>query len=99
MENPLNEPKLIQACKDFNVSRLHVFGSFAEGTHHSLSDIDFIVEFERDGFSGAFEQYMGFKERLEEILNRPVDLLANRRFRNKIFQAEVDRTKKLVYAA
>lgn len=99
MEDILNEPELIQACKDFKVSKLHVFGSFAEGARDFASDVDFIVEFDRDGFSGAFEQFMGFKERLEEILERPVDLLANRRFRNEIFQAEIERTKRLIYAA
>lgn len=99
MDELFNNPQLIQACKDFGVRQLYVYGSFAKGQAKPDSDIDFIVEFQRKGFSGAFEQFIELKERLEEIVNRPVDLLENRRFRNKIFQTEVERTKKLVYAA
>ena len=99
MVDELHSIDVIQACKDFRVKSLHVFGSFAEGEPTSGSDVDFIVEFERDGYAGAFEQFMGFKERLESVLARPVDLLVNRRFRNEVFRDEVERTKKLVYAA
>lgn len=99
MIDELYSREVIQACKGFRVKSLHVFGSFAEGQSNVSSDIDFIVEFERDGYSGAFEQFMGFKERLESVLGRPVDLLVNRQFRNEVFREEVERTKKLVYAA
>ncbi|MCB1122805.1 MAG: nucleotidyltransferase domain-containing protein [Verrucomicrobiae bacterium] len=88
-----------EACKAFKVSRLHVFGSANLGDISHVHDIDLIVEFERDGYSGAFEQFMGFKEAMESILGRPVDLLSAKRFRNQIFQAEVEKTKRLVYAA
>ncbi|TVQ13698.1 MAG: nucleotidyltransferase, partial [Balneolaceae bacterium] len=63
------------------------------------SDLDFLVEFDRQGYSGAFEQYMGFKLRLEAIYQRPVDLLTIKKFRNHIFQEEVDSSKTLIYAA
>jgi hypothetical protein len=36
---------------------------------------------------------------LEEIYARPVDLLTVKPFRNHIFQAEIDRSKELIYAA
>ena len=79
--------------------KLHVFGSLLSGDLEDSSDIDFVVEFDRDGFAGAFDQFMGFKECLEEALGRPVDLLVSRQFRNSVFQEEVDKTKKLVYTA
>jgi len=94
-----NENAISEACKRYNVRSLHIFGSYADGSNHELSDIDFIVDFERTGYEGAFEQFMGLKEELEAILERPVDLLTNTRFRNEVFKEEVERSKRLVYAA
>jgi predicted nucleotidyltransferase len=42
---------------------------------------------------------MGFKQHLEEIYQRPVDLVTIKKFRNPIFQKEVDSSKTLIYAA
>jgi len=99
--NPIQENKeaFSDACKQFNVRSLHIFRSYADGSSHELSDIDFIVDFDRTGYEGAFEQFMGFKEELETILERPVDLLTNTRFRNEVFKEEVEKSKRLVYAA
>ena len=94
-----HEESISEVCKRFHVKSLHVFGSIENGSHHEFSDIDFIVEFDRNGFEGAFEQFMGLKEGLEEVLGRPVDLLTNTRFRNEIFREEIERSKRLVYAA
>lgn len=94
-----NEVAISKACKHFKVKSLYIFGSYASGSDHELSDLDFIVDFERTGYEGAFEQFMGFKEELETILNKPVDLLTNTRFRNEVFKKEVEISKKLVYAA
>lgn len=63
------------------------------------SDIDLLVEFDRNSYEGAFDQLMNFKARMETILGRPVDIIVSKPFRNPHFQDEVDRTKQLVYAA
>ena len=81
------------------VRRLDVFGSVLSDAFSVDSDIDFLVEFDRQGYEGAFEQFMGFKEQLEALLLRPVDLVVSRPFRNPHFQQEVDQTKRLIYAA
>ena len=88
-----------EACKTFRVKRLHVFGSFASGDFNESSDVDLLVEFDRDGYAGAFEQLMDFKAQMETLLQRPVDIIVNRAFRNPRFQEELNRTKQLVYAA
>ena len=95
----LKTVKLEQACEDFKVKRLYVFGSAASGRLSDESDLDFLVEFDRQGYQGAFEQYMGFKQRLEAIYQRPVDLVTFKKFRNHIFQEEIDSSKTLIYAA
>lgn len=93
------DPRVLDACKRFNVKTLHVFGSVASGSFGARSDVDFLVEFDRDGYEGAFDQFMGLKEDLEFILGRPVDLLTGTRFRNPIFREEIERTKRPVYVA
>lgn len=93
------EEAITEACKRFKVKSLYIFGSYAGDSHNKFSDVDLIVDFERIGYDGAFEQFMGFKEELEMIFNRPVDLLTKSRFRNEVFSKEVERSKRLVYAA
>ncbi|MDQ8209766.1 nucleotidyltransferase domain-containing protein [Coraliomargarita sp. SDUM461003] len=88
-----------EACKNFHVKRLHIFGSFASGDFNESSDVDLLVEFDRNGYEGAFEQLMDFKAKMETLLQRPVDIIVNRPFRNPHFEEEINRTKQLVYAA
>lgn len=95
----LKTKELEQACKEFQVKELYAFGSVVSGELSNTSDLDFLVEFKRTGYVGSFDQFMGFKQRLEDIYQRPVDLLTIKRFRNPLFQQEVDRSKTLVYAA
>jgi predicted nucleotidyltransferase len=86
-------------CEKYNVKELYLFGSAVSGGLSEDSDLDFVVHFDRQGYEGAFEQFMGFKQHLEQIFDCPVDLYHQRKFRNPIFQREVDNTKQLLYAA
>lgn len=94
-----NSAEIQKTCEDFQVKRLHAFGSAVVGEIDDANDIDLLVEFDRDGYDGAFNQLMGLKEALEAVLGKPVDLMVDRPFRNQYFQQEVDRTKQLIYAA
>jgi uncharacterized protein len=58
----LRTSELEQSCKDFQVKELYVFGSVVTGQISLDSDLDFLVIFNRSGFEGAFDQYMGFTE-------------------------------------
>ncbi|MEX1120696.1 MAG: nucleotidyltransferase domain-containing protein, partial [Balneolales bacterium] len=69
------------------------------GSISEESDLDFLVEFHRNGYKGAFDQYIEFKQRLEQIYGRPVDLLTNKKFKNPVFQEEIDKSKILIYAS
>lgn len=86
-------------CRQFNVARLDAFGSVVSSAHSERSDIDFVVEFVRDARTNAFAQYFGFKEALDRLLNRPIDLVCYNAIRNPFFKKEVDATKELVYGA
>jgi uncharacterized protein len=93
-----NLSKIQSLCKRFNVKQLFVFGSANSGDFTESSDIDFLVEFNRAGIKGSFDQYFGFKEALEHLLGREVDLICRRSIRNPIFLQEVESSKKEIYA-
>jgi hypothetical protein len=92
-----NIDRLIELCKNHKVSELYIFGSILTEKFSDKSDIDFLVQFEKIDILKYFDNYMDFKENLEKLLDRPVDLLENQAIRNPVFRKVVDRDKKLVY--
>lgn len=99
MDRLLKDQRVFDACKRYRVSELHLFGSALSGNLEQSRDIDLLVKFEREGYEGAFDQFMGFKETLETIFGKPVDLITDRPFRNPLFREELEATKELIYAA
>src|SRR5947209_19372152 len=57
--------------KSFGVRSLGLFGSVARGDATDMSDLDFVVEFERK----SFDAYMDLKFFLEGLFGKPVDLV------------------------
>ena len=62
-----NEEKI----RGFGVRSLSLFGSSVRGEDTSESDLEFVVEFEKK----SFDSYMDLKLFLEELFDRPVDLV------------------------
>ena len=62
-------------CRRFGVVRLDVFGSAARGADFdtATSDVDLLVEFAAD--DGDLARFLDFKEAVEALLARPVDLV------------------------
>ncbi|MBL8666338.1 MAG: nucleotidyltransferase domain-containing protein [Rhodospirillales bacterium] len=63
-------------CRRYGVRRLDVFGSAARGGDFdpANSDADFLVTFAERSPTG-FAAFLDFKEALEALLGRPVDLV------------------------
>jgi len=63
-------------CRKFGVARLDVFGSAARGNDFSpdRSDADFLVTFTPAG-RNDLAAFADFKDALEVLLGRPVDLV------------------------
>lgn len=93
------QPAIITLCQRYNVIRLDAFGSVLRADFSHGSDIDFLVRFHRDEHTNAFLQYFEFKEGLEAILNRRVDLVCETAIRNSFFKKEVEATRETLYAA
>ena len=58
------------------ISRAWLFGSFSRGEETENSDIDILVDFEKDAHVGLFK-YAGMYSDLKDILGREVDLVKN----------------------
>ena len=74
---------------------LYAFGSVVSGNLRTDSDVDLLVKF-GDVFN-YFDNYMDFKESLENLLNRKVDLLEEQTLKNPILIRSINRNKKIVY--
>ena len=92
-----NIDTLIELCKRHKVKELYIFGSILTPRFSESSDIDFLVQFENIDILEYADNYFEFKEKLEKLLGREIDLLENQAIRNPIFRKILDRDKKLVY--
>jgi hypothetical protein len=91
---------IARLCSQYSVRRLELFGSAAKGTFDpSRSDFDFLVEFAQSPDLKLFEQYFGFKEALESLLGRPVDLVTEGARQNPYFMQSANESRRLLYAA
>ena len=92
-----NINKLTMLCKQHKVKELYIFGSILTEGFNDLSDVDFLVQFDDIDILDYFDNYMDFKEKLENLFGRQIDLLENQAIRNPIFRKVLDRDKSLVY--
>ena len=84
-------------CEKYHVERLYAFGSVLTDRFGPDSDIDLIVAF-RDWMAvSLLDDFFDFKESLEKLFNRPVDLMGEQPIRNPILRRSVESTKQLLY--
>jgi predicted nucleotidyltransferase len=84
------------------VARLELFGSAATGEFDpARSDVDFIVHYPPDYDRQTWlERYLDFKEALEALLGRDVDLLTGGvEIRNPYRRQSIEESRQEIYAA
>jgi uncharacterized protein len=92
--------ELAQLCRSYHVQRLEIFGSALKGAFDPAhSDLDFLVEFEPLPAGAYADAFLGFKEALEHLFGRAVDLVVPSAIRNPYFRQSIERGKTLLYAA
>jgi predicted nucleotidyltransferase len=92
-------PQIEILCRTYRVRRLDVFGSaIRDDFDPARSDVDFLVEFE-PGSKPSLRGYFEFREALEAVLGRPVDLVMSGAVRNRFIKADIEATREVVYAA
>jgi predicted nucleotidyltransferase len=69
---PFDTKKLIEICRQNDVSKIGVFGSVARGESNERSDIDLLVEFSR---RKSLLAMVKMERELTTALGRKVDLL------------------------
>jgi len=84
-------------CQKYHVNSLHVFGSVLTDKFNKNSDIDMVVSFKKIPLEDYFDNYFDFKFNLENVLQRPVDLLEEQAVKNPFFLQNLNNNKQLIY--
>jgi predicted nucleotidyltransferase len=84
-------------CANHKVKSLYAFGSVLTHNFNTNSDIDLIVDFKEIDVKDYADNYFDFKFSLQDIFNRPVDLLEEQAIKNPYFKEELNKKKVLVY--
>ena len=93
----IHKEQIFELCEKHNVKELYLFGSILTDKFNDSSDIDMLIQFNPIELMKYFDNYMDLKEKLERILNRPVDLVENQAIKNPIFRKVLDREKRMIY--
>lgn len=94
------QPEIIALCKKFRVRNLELFGSGASQRFDAeTSDLDFLVAFDDPGPGLYADAYFGLLEGLQDLFQRPVDLVVASVVKNPYFLEEIAKTRTLLYAA
>ena len=81
----------------YNVEKMYLFGSATNSNFDDKSDIDLLVKFKPIELAQYFDNYMNFKENLESLFGRDVDLLEEQTLKNPILIKSINRSKELIY--
>lgn len=95
IEHHLKE--LSKLCESHHVKELYVFGSAVSKKFTEESDIDFLVEFQEIELTEYLDNYIDFKNSLEDLFRRNIDLVEKQTLTNPIFRKSIDNNKKRVY--
>lgn len=91
------DKEIAELCEKFAIKKLEFFGSVLTDKFDDESDIDCLIEFEKDG-GNYFHRFFDLKYALEELFGRKVDLVVGSAIRNPYFRASIDRSRQLIYA-
>jgi predicted nucleotidyltransferase len=88
---------IFELCDLHRVKEIYLFGSILTDKFNDKSDIDMLVQFYPMNVSEYLDNYMDFKEKLEALFQRQIDLIENQAIKNPVFRKVIDREKKLIY--
>lgn len=95
LDQHINDIKKL--CSAHKVKQLFAFGSVLTGKFNNDSDIDLVVDFEPIDVSFYADNYYDFKFSLQDILNRPIDLLEEKAIKNPYFRQAINQQRQLIY--
>lgn len=92
-----NSKGLKKLCTIYNVEKMYLFGSALNSSFSKESDIDLLVKFKNIELSKYFDNYIDFKEKLELLFGREVDLVEEQTLKNPILINSINKSKELIY--
>ncbi len=92
-----NIEDLKKLCTMYNVEKMYLFGSALNSNFNENSDVDLLVKFKNIDLSNYFDNYIDFKEKLENLFGREVDLVEEQTLRNPILIRSINKSKELIY--
>ncbi|MDE7413974.1 MAG: nucleotidyltransferase domain-containing protein [Muribaculaceae bacterium] len=92
----LNLKYILELCRQYKVKTLSVFGSILTEKFNDKSDVDLLVDFESNDPDMFYyvSNYFDFRDALEKLFNRKVDLIEYGSNLNPIFKALIDKKRK-----
>ena len=86
-------------CEQFKVRRLSAFGSVCTENFTESSDIDLLYLFdsERLPLVEYADNFFDFRESLQNLFQRPVDLVPEKTLSNPYFIEEMEKTRIVIY--
>ena len=96
-----NRSRIIDACQQFQVQRLSLFGSaVTDQFNEQESDIDLLVEFNGQLKPTEYSAcYFGLLSHLEVLLDRDIDLLTRSSLKNPYLKASIESTQQVLFDA
>jgi uncharacterized protein len=90
---------IIKLCITYNVKNLYAFGSVCNSNFNDLSDIDFLVAFDKTiSIEKYTDNYFELHYQFERLFNRNIDLMTDNSLSNPYLIQSIDQTKQLIYA-
>ena len=91
---------IAELCQRFGVVRLHAFGSaLRDDFRPGESDLDLLVEFGPMEPYARVDAYFGMLEELRALFGLEIDLVMAGAVKNPYIARDIDRTKRMLYAA
>ncbi|MGV3507785.1 MAG: nucleotidyltransferase family protein [Sphingobacteriaceae bacterium] len=84
-------------CENHKVKSLYAFGSVLTDKFNSESDIDLIVDFQPVDVLEYADNYFDLKFALQDVLQRPIDLLEDKAIKNPYFRNTINQQRQLIY--
>ena len=84
-------------CLAYHVKSMYAFGSACTDKFNSKSDIDLLVSFDSMDYGDYTDAYLELAEKLENLLQHPVDLITDKSLHNPYFIESVNQTKVQIY--
>lgn len=97
----LNKHKkaIASLCVKHKIRELYASGSVLTSDFTNESDVDFVVEFNFLDPAFYADNYYDLKFSLEDILDRPIDLLEQQALKNPYMRQNIEAQRQLIYGS